>query len=183
MDIDNFIRWVEYARKYKRARIDGNFHIFDSSVEILKRYREPKELMELLILLQTRSDWENAEYTARSLLTTLVLSYHDSPEALLRAWLDLRMVPDDLYHLLYLDEVGTLWAAPEEAIMWLKYNALLVAKGEQGAMTVDESVKKLLERGYRRSYAEVEILPLLEVTEGKPKSDVELLTAVKEFIS
>ena len=32
MNIDNFIRWVEDARKYRR----GYFHIFDSSVEILK---------------------------------------------------------------------------------------------------------------------------------------------------
>uniref|UniRef100_M4B6A9 RxLR effector candidate protein n=1 Tax=Hyaloperonospora arabidopsidis (strain Emoy2) TaxID=559515 RepID=M4B6A9_HYAAE len=77
--------------------------------------------MELLILLQTRSDWKNTEYTARSLLTSLVLIYHDSPEALLRAWLDLRMVADDLYRLLYLDEVETLWVTPESAIMWLRY--------------------------------------------------------------
>ena len=137
--------------------------------------------MELLILLQTRSDWKNTEYTARSLLTSLVLIYHDSPEALLRAWLDLRMVADDLYRLLYLDEVETLWVTPESAIMWLRYNALLVAKGVRGVMTVDKSLNKLLGSSKRQDFAEKKILPLLQLTEGKPKSDVELYTAVKEF--
>nr|BAP68828.1 RxLR effector candidate protein [Hyaloperonospora arabidopsidis Emoy2] len=182
MDIDNFIRWVEYVRKYRRARTDGNFHMFDSSVEILKRYRKPKELMELLILLRERSGEENARHV-ESLLTSLVLSHYDSPEALLTAWLDMNMDVNKLYDLLQVNKDSTLSSRPKIAIMWLRYNALLVAKREQGAMTVDESVKKLLERGYRRYYVKETILPLLEVTEGKPKSDVELLTAVKEFIS
>ena len=182
MDADNFIRWVEYVRKYRRARTDGNFHMFDSSVEILKRYRKPKELMELLILLRERSGEENARHV-ESLLTSLVLSHYDSPEALLTAWLDMNMDVNKLYDLLQVNKDSTLSSRPEIAIMWLRYNALLVAKREQGAMTVDESVKKLLEKGYRRYYVKETILPLLEVTEGKPKSDVELLTAVKEFIS
>uniref|UniRef100_A0AAV1TKE1 Uncharacterized protein n=1 Tax=Peronospora matthiolae TaxID=2874970 RepID=A0AAV1TKE1_9STRA len=66
LDIDNFIRWMEDVHKYELEY--DEFRVPESSVTVQK----PKELMELLLLLRTRLEYEGAESTTRWLPDSLV---------------------------------------------------------------------------------------------------------------
>jgi hypothetical protein len=174
MDIDNFIRWVEDVRKYPSKHSAFSPHL--TAVEVLNKHKTLEEIMKLLISLRSRSDWKGAEETTRGLLSYLALSYYKSPEALLSAWLKLKIDPNNLYHLLYPDGKGVLWPMPDKAVMWLRYNKLLVAKNLPGAMTVEESFDKLL--GSPRLRTDVEKL-IQEL--GKSEMDKDLLLAAKKL--